>query len=109
MRTAVQAGEVISLIAPYAVASGAPFKVGAFVGIATNAAALGAPVEANMEGIFTVPKVSAQAWVVGDKIYWDDAAKLMTNVAGGTLCGAASAAAANPSTTGQAYLDGAIR
>ena len=110
MRTFIQAGEVLSLTAPYAVASGAPFKVGAFIGIATNAAASGGAVEANMEGVFTVPKVSAQAWAVGDKIYWDDTAKLMTTVpTSNTLVGAATAAAANPSATGQAYLDGIIR
>jgi predicted RecA/RadA family phage recombinase len=109
MRNSVQLGGILSLIAPYAVASGAPFKVGGIVAIATNAAALGAAVEGNMAGVFTLPKVSAQAWAVGDKIYWDDATKLMTNVAGGTLCGAATAAAANPSATGQVYLDGTVR
>lgn len=109
MKSYVQHGDVLTFVAPYAVASGAPFKVGAFVAVSVNAAALGASVEGRTEGVFIVPKVSAQAWSVGDKIYWDDAVKAMTNVAGGTLCGAATVAAANPSATGTVYLDGAIR
>lgn len=109
MKSFVQHGDVLTFVAPYAVASGAPFKVGALVVIAVSAAAIGAAVEGKTEGVFTLPKVSAQAWAVGDKIYWDDAAKLMTNVSGGTLCGAATVAAVNPSATGTVYLDGAVR
>ncbi len=109
MKSFVHRGHALPLIAPYAVASGAPFKVGSLVAVAVSAAAVGAAVEGMTEGVFQLPKVSAQAWVVGDKIYWDDAAKLMTNVSGGTLVGAASAAAINPSTTGTVYLDGAVR
>lgn len=109
MKSFVQRGEVLTFTAPYAVASGAPFKVGSFVAIAVGAAASGAAVEGKTEGVFTLPKVSAQAWAVGDKIYWDDTAKAMTNVSGGTLCGAATVAAANPSATGTVYLDGAVR
>lgn len=109
MKSYVQHGDVLTFVAPYAVASGAPFKVGALVAIAVTAAAAGAPVEGKMEGVFALPKVSAQAWAVGDKIYWDDADKLMTNVSGGTLVGAATVAAVNPSATGTVYLDGAVR
>lgn len=110
MKSFVQHGNVLSFLAPYAVASGSPFKVGSFVAVAvTAAAATGAAVEGMTEGVFQLPKVSAQAWAVGDKIYWDDTAKLMTNVSGGTLIGAATAAAVNPSTTGTVYLDGAVR
>lgn len=109
MKSFVQRGHALSFAAPYAVASGAPFKVGALVAVAVTAAATGAAVEGMPEGVFQLPKVSAQAWAVGDKIYWDDTAKLMTNVSGGTLVGAATVAAANPSTTGTVYLDGAVR
>ncbi len=110
MKSFVQKGETITLTAPYAVASGAPFKVGAFVAVAVSTAALGVAVEGKTEGVFDLPKVSAQAWNVGDKIYWDDTAKLMTTVVGtNTLCGAAAAAAVNPSAIGRVYLDGTIR
>ncbi len=111
MKSFVQHGNVLSFLAPYAVASGAPFKVGSFVAVAvTAAAATGAAVEGMTEGVFQLPKVSAQAWAVGDKVYWDDTAKLMTTVStSNTLVGAATAAAVNPSTTGTVYLDGAVR
>ena len=110
MKSYVQHGDVLTFVAPYAVASGAPFKVGAFVAIAVNAAVSGAAVEGMLEGVFNMPKVSAQDWTVGDKIYWDDAAKVMTTVdTGNTLVGAATADATNPSATGIVYLDGAMR
>ncbi len=110
MKSFVQKGGTLTLIAPYAVASGAPFKVGAFVAVAVTAAAVGATVEGKLEGVFQLPKVSAQAWNVGDKIYWDDTNKVMTTVpTGNTLVGAAVEAAANPSPTGKVYLDGAVR
>jgi predicted RecA/RadA family phage recombinase len=109
MKSFVQHGDTLAFIAPYAVASGAPFKVGALVAVAVNAAAVGADVQGKTEGVFSLPKVSPQVWAVGDKIYWDDAAKLMTNVQGGTLVGAATEAAVNSSTAGTVYLDGCIR
>jgi predicted RecA/RadA family phage recombinase len=110
MKSFSHRGLVLPLIAPYAVASGAPFKVGALVTVAVAAAAQGAAVEGMTEGVFKLPKVGAQAWAVGDKIYWDDTAKLMTTTAASnTLVGAATVAAANPSTTGTVYLDGAVR
>lgn len=110
MKSAVQKGEVLSFTAPYAVASGAPFKVGAFVAVAQNTTASGAAVEGQMEGVYNLPKTSAQAWSIGDKIYWDDTNKVMTTTAtSNTLVGAATAAAANPSSVGQVYLDGVIR
>lgn len=110
MKSFVQRGHVLSFRAPYAVASGAPFKVGALVAVAVTAAAdSGAAVEGMTEGVFQLPKVTAQAWAVGDKIYWDDTAKLMTTEAtNNTLVGAATVAATNPSTTGTVYLDGAV-
>lgn len=110
MKSAVQEGDILSFIAPYAVAAGAPFKVGAFVAIAQNTTASGAAVEGQMEGVYNLPKTSAQAWAIGDKVYWDDTNKVMTTVStSNTLVGAATAVAANPSSVGQVYLDGAVR
>ncbi|MGV0960116.1 MAG: DUF2190 family protein [Limnohabitans sp.] len=110
MKNFVQHGDVLSFLAPYAVASGAPFKVGSIVAVAVTTAVVGGAVEGVIEGVFQLPKVSAQAWAVGDKIYWDDTAQVMTAVAtDNTLVGAATTAAANPSTTGTVYLDGAVR
>lgn len=110
MKTYLQRGETLTAIAPYAVLSGNPFKVGALVLVAVTTAALGGTVEGMTQGVFILPKASAQAWAAGDKIYWDDNAKLMTTTAASnTLVGAATVAAANPSAIGTVYLDGAIR
>ncbi len=110
MKSFVQHGNVLALVAPYAVASGTPFKVGAIIAVAVNAADSGADVEGMLKGVFTLPKTSAQAWAVGDKIYWNDTNKVMTTAASGnTLVGFATEAAANPSSEGTVFLDGATR
>ena len=110
MKNLVQVGETLSVTAPYAVASGAGVKVGGIIGIAQYAAAISEDVLIARRGVFTVAKVSAQAWAAGDKIYWDDAAKNFTTVsASNTLVGAATAAAANPTATGELLLDSTVR
>lgn len=91
------------------VSSGDIVKVGAIVGVAVNDAAMGEEVVINTTGIYSVAKVSAQAWGVGDAIYFDAATKLATTTSGGnTLIGVATAIAANPSATGEVRLDGAF-
>jgi len=109
MKNFVQDDEVLSLTAPYAVVSGAGFKVGKIIAIATSGAASGAPVEGMVEGVFDLAKTSAQAWSVGDLVYWDDTNKLATTTAtGNTLMGVATATAANPSATGRVRLNGSF-
>lgn len=109
MKNFVQDGEVITLPAPYDVASGAGLLVGTIVGIATNTALSGADVEVQTCGVFDVAKVSAQAWTVGATIYWDNAAKNFTTVSSAnTKAGVAVAVAANPSAVGRIRLNGAF-
>jgi predicted RecA/RadA family phage recombinase len=72
---------------------------------------------ANIENVFICSglieygKVEAQAWTGGQKIYWDPAAALFTNVRaiGCILAGYAAEARANPTTTGFIVLDPAMR
>jgi hypothetical protein len=46
--------------------------------------------------IYSLPKVSAQAWAVGQAIYWDNVARNCTAVgSGNSRIGVATAAAAN--------------
>lgn len=105
-----QHGDVVTLIAPAAVASGQGVQAGSLFGIAVGAAAAGAEVEVNREGVFTHTKNSAEAWTVGAKIYWDNVNKRFTTVAtANLLVGAALEVAVNPSATGTVLLDGAIR
>lgn len=105
MKNFVQTGAVIALAAPYAVSSGGGALVGSLFGVAQADAANGADVALVTEGVFDLAKVSAQAWTVGAKIYWDDTAKNCTTTAtDNTLIGVAVAAAANPSSTGTVRL-----
>ncbi|MBT9291849.1 DUF2190 family protein [Prosthecodimorpha staleyi] len=109
MKNVVQRGEILTLAAPYDVAAGAGLLVGAIFGVATSPALSGATVEAAVCGVFELAKTSAQAWTVGAKVYWDDAAKLCTTVnTSNTLIGVAVAAAANPSATGLVRLNGSF-
>jgi predicted RecA/RadA family phage recombinase len=105
----VQKGDVITLTAPYAVASGAGALVGSIFGVATQAVANAALGEFIVEGVFDLVKVSAQAWTQGALIYWDDTAKLCTTVStSNKLIGVAIAVAANPSATGRVRLNNAF-
>ena len=108
MRNYVQQGDVMTFTAPAGgIASGAGFLVGSLFVIAAFAAEAGQPVEGALVGVYELPKVSAQAWAQGAKVYWDDAAKLVTTTAGGnTLIGSAALAASNPSALGQVRLNG---
>ena len=91
MRGYIQPGNTITLPAPYAVASGDGLLVGAIFGIATGSATLNAEVETLTEGVVELRKAPSQAWAVGARIYWDNAARLATTVvASNTLIGAAT-------------------
>lgn len=101
-----QPGDLLTLVAPYARAtSGLGAKVGSIFGVSTGT------VDNAEEGVFSVcgvhelEKTSAQAWVQGDAIYWDDTNKRCDNVGTvGMLIGYATAAAANPTSTGLVRL-----
>lgn len=109
MKNSIQNGVILSLIAPYALASGAGFLVGSIFAVACNAAANGETVEAARTGVYALPKTSAQAWAVGQRIFWDNANKRCdTDSTVGMLIGAATATAANPSSVGNVLLNGTI-
>lgn len=110
MRNFIQEGKTLGLIAPYALASGAGFQVGAIFAIASDAAAIGEEVQGVRHGVYTLPKTAAQAWTVGQKIYWDDTNKRCDSIGSvGLLIGAAVAVASNPSTTGSVMLAGTVQ
>lgn len=110
MKNFIQCGETLTLTAPYTAASGAGTLLGAIFGVATNDVTSGSVGEYVTEGVFSLAKVSAQAWAtVGLKIYWDDTAKNCTTTsAGNTLIGVNTAVAANPSSTGYVRLNGSF-
>lgn len=109
MKNFVQKGDVLTLTAPYNVNSGKGALVGGTIfGIAVNDYLSGATdCEFAREGVFSIDKVSAQAWAVGQLVYWDDSAKLATTTKSTNIkIGVAVAVAANPSSTGLVLLTG---
>lgn len=81
MRTQTQTGNVITVAAPYAVASGDGAKVGSFFGIATSAAAISASLELALTGTYAITCLAADSGAVGTKMYWDDTNKRLTTTA----------------------------
>jgi predicted RecA/RadA family phage recombinase len=108
MKNFIQPGNVITVTAPAGgVLSGAGLLVGSLFGIANGKAAQDEDVELSLTGVYALPKVSAQAWTQGAKIYWDNATKLATTAAAAganALIGVATKAAANPSAEGEVRL-----
>jgi predicted RecA/RadA family phage recombinase len=100
-------GEVLEVVAPYALDSGEGCKVGAIFGVATADALISADVRIQVEGVFELVKVGSQAWAKGDKIYWDDGNnRCTTDSAAGMLIGVATEVVASGAgdTTGTVKL-----
>lgn len=106
-KNSVSSGKTITLTAAAAVASGALVIKGVLAGVAVHSAEAGEKVEVETEGVFTLPKVAAQAWTEGAPIF-ATAAGVCTSVsaAGVLLLGVAVEAAANPSAYGAVRLNG---
>ncbi|PZA12756.1 hypothetical protein DNX69_07650 [Rhodopseudomonas palustris] len=112
MKNYLQSGDAITVPAPADVKSGNGVVVGALFGIAATDAASGADVVLSTTGVYTLPKVSAQAWTRGVPVFWDAENGVATTAAddGGTpatdflAIGHAVAPAANPSATGDVRL-----
>lgn len=95
MKNYVQPGNTITLTAPHAVASGSGLLVGAIFGVAAGDAGNGETVETVLVGVFDLKKKASEAWVPGDKVYWDNIAKEATKTAtDNTLVGVAVEAVA---------------
>jgi predicted RecA/RadA family phage recombinase len=85
--------------------------VGSIFGVATHDSLSGAEIEAQLTGVIDLAKAASQAWTAGAKIYWDNAAKRVTNVASGnTLVGVAVLAvgAGADEIVGRVRLNGAF-
>lgn len=106
-KNSLGSGKTLTLTAAAAVASGALVIKGTLAGVALHDADAGEKVEVQTEGVFTLPKVSAQAWTEGAPIYATSAG-VCTSVAGtgNLLLGSAVEAAANPSAYGAVKLNG---
>ena len=105
MKNFIQDGHILTLAAPYDVASGAGLLVGSIFGVSTAAALNTKPVEARVVGVYDLLKTAGQAPTQGAKAYWDNAAKSVTTVsAGNTLIGVFTRAALGGDATGRVRL-----
>lgn len=106
MKNFVQPGDNLDgLIAPRALASGNGFLIGALFAVASNDAANGAPVVGVTRGVFDLPKATG-AITQGQKLYWDNAALVVTTVAAAnTIIGFATQAAASGDATARVKLN----
>lgn len=108
-----QDGDTLTLTPAANVASGAGYLFGtALFGVALGDVTSGTPGSFKTSGVFELQKTSALAINVGDRVYWDAAAKVVNKTTAGNKCiGVAVTAAANPSATvwvklGQFVADG---
>jgi predicted RecA/RadA family phage recombinase len=107
MKNYIQPGTVITLAAPYTVTSGQGAQVGSIFGVASADYTSGADGEFEIEGVFELAKATGTAWVPGQKIYWDNSAKVATAVAAtNILIGNATLAAASGDALGTVRLGG---
>lgn len=109
MKTFVQPGETISLIAPAATPAGQGVLVGFLFGVAITTVGAGQSVECDTRGVFTMAKTTGEAWAQGALLYWNDTTKALTTTVGtNRAVGMAAQAAASADTTGVVYLPGRV-
>lgn len=111
MKNFVAVGNILTLPAPSALASGDGVLVGAIFGVAQVSVSNGDDVPLLVMGVFELPKAASQAWTVGAKVYWDNTAKVCTTTVGtNTLIGVAVKAVGSTAgeTTGTVRLNGSF-
>jgi predicted RecA/RadA family phage recombinase len=110
MKNQVQQGDAINVVAPSGgFVAGNAYLIGASLfGVAAFSCAAGATGVLWRKGAYSLTKISAQAWVVGDIIYWsvNNAALTNVNASSDVKVGIAIATAANPTALGTCLLTG---
>jgi len=71
MKNFVQTGRVMPFVAGANVTSGQVVRVGNILGVATSDVANGASGLLQLEGVFSVPKVSGAVIAAGESLTWD--------------------------------------
>jgi len=110
----IQQGDRLTLLNPdtspaHDLASGDGFLAGSIFGIAITDVPAGEEGAFETTGVWELPKTSAQAWTVGQKIYWNNTLRVVTSSSSGnTLIGVAVEIAANPSAVGKVRLNGSF-
>lgn len=92
----IQPGNVIPFTAAATVVAGQVVRVGQLLGVSLSDVANGAAGEAQITGIFTVPKVSGAVIANGESLVWDASAAAfddnLATPASGDVSGAAAVA-----------------
>lgn len=100
-RNYIQDGDTLTLTPAADVAAGTGHLFGAALfGVALGTVVANTPGEFATKGVWELPKTSALAIAVGDRVYWDATNKAVNKTTVGQECiGVAVSAAANPSAT----------
>lgn len=99
MKTFVQEGRSLPLIAPRTLTAGTGFLVGAIFAIAASDAANGAAVEGQREGVFDITKEAPLVIAAGARVFWDNTNFRVTTTATSNFCiGYAAVAALSADT-----------
>lgn len=107
MKNYVQNGDVVTVTAPKAVASGGGVLVGCLFGIACSSAAEGESLEISTRGVFDLPKAADTIFAAGDRAAWDGATGVISLMGPGLLpVGVALTAAGNSVPLVRVRLDG---
>lgn len=73
MKNFLQPGNILDLIAPSGgVVSGVPVLIGSILAVPVASVAQGEVFAGAVEGVFTLPKLTANTWAVGIKVNWND-------------------------------------
>jgi predicted RecA/RadA family phage recombinase len=78
MKNLVQDGGTITAIAPYQRNAGECAKIGQLLGVAVNDVANAAEGVFKTEGVFELPKLTADNVPIGAKLWWDDTNRRFT-------------------------------
>ena len=109
MKSYVQRDENITVTAAETATSGGGVLLDALLGVASGDAAIGEPLVLVTAGVFEMPKVATDDVSVGEPLFWDDTAKLVTvDGTGNTRIGVAVSAAGYPSGSVQVRLNGSF-
>jgi predicted RecA/RadA family phage recombinase len=79
----VQEGTIITVTAGGTVASGAGVLNGTLFGVAMYSTTSGLPLEIQVEGVFDLPKATADVIAEGGAVYWDNTSGHVTSVSSG--------------------------
>jgi predicted RecA/RadA family phage recombinase len=104
----LQEGRILTLAAPVAaVVSGQPVMWGNLFGVCLYSAAIGSPVEVQVDGVWALPKTAGIVFAAGALVYWDPIALSVTSVSTSNhLIGAAVVPAVSGAATATVRLNG---